>query len=281
MKAEPKKLMKTQVYTFNDNKYGSFHKREDAYEVHDKILCVADGITRDPLHISDFSGIAFEELLRDYPHPSPALKAAEVCCDSFRRAVFNQSDPRTAIIKSNDAIAELNKDLHVDYLVNDYAACVAAGAVIDGLKLQWASIGDCFVAIFDADGNLKFESPHGTEAWAEFESKNPGDWTKPEYRRKVRSQFRNNPEQIIDGKLVAYGALTGEPAAEKFIKSGSEELTEGDMVLCFSDGFLHTMRHPEFYNKVTSRGFGDWQQSLAEKDYAKYGHERTLLIRGV
>ena len=260
--------MKFEVFHFEDSKYGKLHPTEDAYAYDSDRFCVADGITRDPLKHPDFTGHPFEELLKDYPNPSLAKAAADMCVDEFVKSA--------SLASCNHRIAELNEGKEIDYLINDFAACVAAGGQLSGHKLSWSSIGDCFVAVFDRSGQKKFASPDGVVAWTNSDDSKHGDWNKPEQRKLVRSHYRNNPDEP-----ASYGALTGEKAAEEFIKSGTVDLAPGDVVFCYSDGFAKLVDHPEFLAKVMGNKskFEDWDHQLAKQDYAKFGHERTLLVR--
>ncbi len=258
--------MRHQVFQFDDTKYAKLHATEDAYAIDGSTFCVADGITRDPLEFTDFTGYSWEELLQSYPNPSSAREAADVCAEEFIKS---------ASLKScNDRVAELNVGRKVDYLINDFAATVAAGGKIENDTLTWQSIGDCFIAVFDRSGQKKFVSPDGVAPWTNAEDSKHGDWNKPERRKLVRSHYRNNPDEP-----ASYGALTGEKAAEHFIMSGEAELGAGDRVICYSDGFAGVVEHPDFFeNLVDGRAFTKWTGDLAEQNYAKFGHERTLLI---
>ena len=56
---------------------------EDQYYANNNEAIVADGITRDPIGISDFSKCTKEEFLKKYPRPSGAELAAKEVCSSF------------------------------------------------------------------------------------------------------------------------------------------------------------------------------------------------------
>jgi hypothetical protein len=214
-------------------------------------------------------------LLEDYPDPSPAAEAATVANKVF---LASSSNPQKAMLEANEAVAKLNEGRTVDYLANDFAGCVFVGCTVRGETLYWASIGDCFVAVFDSSGKMTFISPDGVKHWREYEWGNQGNWEKPERRKEVRQRYRNNPDEP-----VAYGALTGEQSTEHFIESGERTLQAGDLICCFSDGFHPTILHPDFFGQLQEgdEAFRSWSTKLAAKDYGRYGHERTLLIAAV
>lgn len=257
---------------------------EDTYRVKGNIFCVADGITRDPLGITDFSGHSMEEILRSYPNPSPAALAANKVCESFVEYLSNTpiSDDaaKQAMIVANKKVVEINQGKTIDYLIHDYAGCVAAGGVIKDKELYWASITDCQISVFDGNNKEKFTTPNGFKAWADYEKGHQGDWNKAEYRKLVRSQYRNNPDMVENGICISYGALTGEETAEAFIVIGKLTLADSDTVVCNTDGFTPMVSQPDFLKalKQSRAAFDRLDRELANQDPNKYGKERTMIV---
>jgi serine/threonine protein phosphatase PrpC len=271
-----------EVIQLADSRYGRLHPTEDSYLTAPNVFVVADGVTRDPLGLSDFTGCSQVEVLATYPKPSPALLAAETFCKVFvRRAVNDEGENlKAAALEANFAIEYINRGRNVDYLVNDFAACVATGGVVVDHVLKWVTCGDCQISVFSQSGKSIFTTPNGVGAWASHAKKVNFDWNTPEGRRLVRSQYRNRPDQIVDLKCVSYGAFTGEPSVEPFIDTGQLKLEKGDSIACYSDGFGPTVEHKDFLSMVKSSrvDFENWSNHLANQNYAKYGHERTLVI---
>lgn len=58
---------------------------EDQFYVSGDEAIVADGITRDPIGISDLANCSPEEFIDKYPRPSGAFLAAKEICDTFLR----------------------------------------------------------------------------------------------------------------------------------------------------------------------------------------------------
>jgi len=103
--------MKTLIISLLNNRHGNLVPPEDAYAVKGGVVCVADGITRDPLIDPDWRGVDTEEALRHYPNPSPAAEAARFCCQTF---VNSQAGTALKRLKqANTAIASLNERLSV------------------------------------------------------------------------------------------------------------------------------------------------------------------------
>lgn len=276
--------MKSFAIQKDNEKYGEYMPLEDAYKIKHNAFCVADGITRDPVGSSDFTAATKEELLRAYPNPSPATEAADRAAGTFVN-YLSASAPsvdaaRQAMLAANKSVEELNEGKEIDYLVNDYAGCVAAGGVIADRTLYWSSIGDCQIVVFGGDGREKLKTPNGVAAFESYErSHTLGDWNKPEYRIRVRSQFRNNPSLTKQGIKVSYGALTGEGTAASFIDSGALELAHDDIVVCYSDGFATMVEQKEF-ERVLRQGqkaLSRLDNELAAKN-PQAARERTLIV---
>lgn len=273
-----------------NSRYGHLMPPEDALAMAEGVYVVADGITRDPLGIKDFTGYTWEELLATYPQTSGAAIAAEVFCRRFVKAIgeqpISQEGVRRSFVAGNNAIRLLNDQrvAKVDYLINDYCACVAAGGVIDAGQLLWGCIGDSGVAIYTRGGQLKFISPNGVADFANFAPQIGFDWNKPAGRKLIRSRYRNNPNVIENGICVSYGALTGEKPAEHFMDFGTEDLEKGDLVVFFSDGFAPMLNDPEFFTRLYQRSpdhvdsmLLPYLDGLAIQDPELYGKERSLI----
>jgi serine/threonine protein phosphatase PrpC len=269
-----------------DIKYGHLKPQEDSYAMTDSVYCVAGGITRDPLSPLDFNDLPIEKLLEKYPNPSPAKMAADCFCKNFIQFLENKTATEDLMKKAftftNEKIKKLNQKLNPkpDYLINDFYACVVSGGIIHDNKLFWASIGDCWVMIVGKTGEIKFRSPNGLENFLNYIQDHQEKWSNPERRKEIRSQYRNNPNKIIDGKGVSYGALTGEGAAESFIKAGLQKLENGDLVVFYNDGFEKTLEAESFNNVLISNNkekILKLDRKMAKSDYEKYGKERTLI----
>lgn len=272
--------------TLPNTKYGHLMPIEDAFIVKDKVFCVADGITRDPVSPIDFGNLSQEQLLKNYPNPSGATMAAKLFCKEFSEFTGKEKSIKESFIYANNAISDLNKKHinKVDYLVNDFYACVASAGIIRENKLYWGQIGDCGIIIFDKEGKVKFKTENGLASFLEYINGKEELWGKPKRRKLIRSQFRNNPKQIIDGEVVSYGALTGEKAAEFFMKFGVVDLEEGDLIVFYSDGFEYLVKQPSFFQSLykeketeVKKSFLSFDKSRSQKDNYKFGHERTLI----
>lgn len=282
----------TYTKTAPNVRYGHLMPPEDAVKVRGMTFAVADGITRDPLRPKNFHGKSTEEILRCYPNPSGARIAAETFCEAFTRGrIRGVDDIQTRFTIANRRIAALNRINvpSVDYLAYDLWGCVASGGCIRENVLYWGAVGDCEIVVVNARGRLRFRSGDGMWAFTRFERnqlQRPNyDWSLPEYRARIRRDFRNNPNARWYGRCVGYGALTGGRTAEAFLRLGSLRLTRGDTVAAFTDGFTPFITHRAFSTILRSidpitldQCITPWALGLARRDPERYGKERSTII---
>ncbi|MDD4995601.1 MAG: protein phosphatase 2C domain-containing protein [Patescibacteria group bacterium] len=263
------------------------HPKEDFLLVSEKypIFVVADGVTL----------IQYLVERKEYPNLSPAGEIARVFCEEFLKAaedkyeLFHESDIREIFQIANQAAGKYNQEHGrtketVDYWNNDFYAATAAFAVIIDKKVYWGSIGDSYIMHFKNDGSLFFKSP---DINAKVEAEAPpyvGDANDVKAKAQyVWSQKRNGVND--EGKLIGYGVVTGEEAANRYLNFGSFEVEPGDLVAVITDGFEEYMELPEFLSILSQ-----WPHDMEEcfKKFTarkatvdapeKYGHERSLIV---
>ena len=129
---------------------------------------------------------------------------------------------------------------------------------------------------------MKFKTEDDKELYSDpYINKIGISWDLPEARKLVRSKYRNNLNNIVDGKCVSYGALTGEESAVSFIRSGQIKLEDGDIIIVYSDGFSYYLTDKEFINNIINFDNAVFETYIEEKskeDYEKYGKEKTLVM---
>lgn len=254
---------------------------EDQYYVNENVAIVADGITRDPIGISDFSKCSKKDFLEKYPRPSGAELAVNDICKTFSKT---NGSLVNRLIESNKSVRKLNETYisECDYLENDYYGAVASCISIEDDILNYAYICDCGVIVYDKNGNMKFKTEDDKELYSDpYINKIGISWDLPEARKLVRSKYRNNLNNIVDGKCVSYGALTGEESAVSFIRSGQIKLEDGDIIIVYSDGFSYYLTDKEFINNIINFDNAVFETYIEEKskeDYEKYGKEKTLVM---
>ena len=254
---------------------------EDCFYVGDNEAIVADGITRDPIGVGDFSTCSKEKFLNKYPRPSGGELAAKEICNSFSKS---SGSLKERLVMANEAVKSLNNKYikSCDYLENDYYGAVASCVSIKDDVLYYSYICDCGVIVFDKYGNIKFKTQDDKELFSDpYIDKIGIPWDLPEARKIVRSEYRNNLNNIVDGKCVSYGALTGEEDAAPFIREGSISLDKGDIVIVYSDGFTNFLNDKEFINIMLNFEKDKVEKYIEEKareDYKKYGSEKTLVV---
>jgi hypothetical protein len=258
------------------------HPQEDYLETSSRfpIFAVADGVTL--------------EMNPDgtYPNPSGAGEAARLFCTHAiceaekRYKEFSQDDLSETFLAGNKAVGAYNNSQgrvrnKLNYWNIDLFAATVTFGILKENKFYWASLCDCYVAHYDSDMRPKFRSP---ECWPAERRCFPPDWEqRPEDERKkeIRRMYRNGVQS--DGQMCGYGVATGEANAEKYLNTGVLELSQGDRVFLYSDGFEQYFNLPQFLDI-----FRLWPDNLQEQiealtaaksreDGANFGHERTII----
>ncbi len=254
---------------------------EDQYYVTDNQAIVADGITRDPIGIYDFTNYSFDDMKEKYPRPSGAALAATEICKAF--ANTTSGTMKEKLIIANNMVKKLN-DKYIkrcDYLQNDYFGAVAACIHIENDILNYAYICDCGVIVYDKMGNIKFQTEDDKKLYCDPFMNVNKSWADPEGRIIVRRDFRNNPNKTLNGKCISYGAITGEKEATFFIKEGSLKLAQNDFILLYSDGFSNFLHNKEFIKQIINFNKDDLENFINDyscSNYEKYGKEKTLIL---
>ena len=241
------------------------HSIEDSYSISPDIetIAVADGVTRDPApYLPDKSTLAGKlKFILSYEKPSRAKRAAddftEVSPELLREyKIRDHNAIRHVFELANNTIAKRNQidTPNPDYLTNDFPGCVAAlTSYFDG-AIHWGFICDCGLSVLDEKGNIKFKTENEgpdkyNRHWFGGLLKNKS-WNEPETRKIVRSQFRNNPQEIN-----SYGVLTGEETAMHYVKTGFYEAKPSDVLLVYSDGISELMfdKNGDIKNEFASK----------------------------
>lgn len=254
---------------------------EDQFYASENEAIIADGVTRDPIGVDDFSKYSLKELLAKYPRPSGATLAAKEICNTFSKT---SGSLKNRLIECNKSVKKLNDKYIVecDYLENDYYSSVASCVHIENDILNYAYICDCGVIVYDKFGNIKFQTEDDKERYSDpFIDQICISWELPKYRIIVRRDYRNNLNTVKDGKCVSYGALTGEESAIYFIKEGQIKLSKGDLVLVYSDGFSKFLHDQDFISQIINfekEKFENYISSKSLEDAKKYGVEKSLIV---
>ena len=226
------------------------HPREDSFSLDrdSGIIAVADGVTRDPSKYlpnkKDLFGML--KFLWLYPNPSPAQLTAKIFTGIFPEVLRNYEEQnrdekavRKAVEEANHAINWWNQaNIQTpDYLTSDLGGCVVAGASERRGIVSLVYLCDCGVAIFDKKGNIRFktkdEGPNNeknTNYWKNFLAER-GGWGNPKARGEFRKTARNNPQQEN-----SFGVLTGEKAAMHYLRTSTQELSDKEILIVYTDG---------------------------------------------
>lgn len=256
---------------------------EDQFYVNDNgtEVIVADGITRDPIGSSDLSTYSEDEFFKSYPRPSGGEIAAKTIVNVFKNG---KGTLKERLIKGNRKLKEINNKYikKCDYLINDYYGTVASCIKIEDNIMSYAYICDCGVIVYDQFGNVKFKTTDDKELYSDkYINKIGIPWHLKEARVIVRRDYRNNLNNIKDGKCISYGALTGEETAINFIKTGEVTLDEQDTIIVYSDGMVNFLLEKEFIKLILNFDKKKFEKYLNKKSYEcydKYGKEKTIVV---
>lgn len=260
------------------------HVFEDFFKISSNAFCIADGITRDLL-----TGEAFFypktteealELIKKYPNPSGASKAAQTCAENFIKYIskldtniINKKDIFEIVKKINLDIAQINKNRNIDYIVNDYYCCVAVGGIFTNNLLYCFAIGDSKIQLLDENLNTLFDTSDSTETNTyDYSSslrymQKKYNWNDKKYRKFLRKKIRNNVflKRI---KKYTFGALTGEKKSLNFVKIYQFPLENVKYILAYSDGCEEVLQNKEKISNVLQN----------PEQIANETHEKTLII---
>ncbi|MDP2649773.1 MAG: hypothetical protein Q8P10_02925 [bacterium] len=250
----------------NKKKKIAFMPTEDSFSIDSKngILAVADGVTRDPYEfLPDMKTLMGKiRFSFGYPRPSPAKIASDIFTQTFplvlrdyELANRDENAIRKAFEEANKKIGEWNAQNmpNPDYVLRDFAGCVASGTQLNKGLVYLGFLTDCGVAIFDEKGNLRFRTEnqgpdkHDKYIWQD-EKLQKIDWKNPEARRIVRRDYRNNPSEEH-----SFGVLTGEETAMHYVKTATQEIKPNESLIVYSDGLEPIIFSGEFADKLRQK----------------------------
>lgn len=93
----------------------------------------------------------------------------------------------------------------------------------------------------------------------------------------MRRRYRNNINNIVDGELLSYGALTGEETATYFVKTGLLDLQENDFVFFYTDGADPLIFSKEFKQNLSENGIGSIENFFVNHSKGISGSEATVV----
>ena len=287
-----KVLKKIIAFTVENSRAHHLLPIEDSFKIHNtkalKIITVADGITRDPIGLPHLplsqELITRIEFVEKYPRPSPAKIAADTFCRTFISACSKEKIVSLGTIANsfslaNSEIQTLNRknNPHPDYLERDLWGCVASGGIIKNDTLYWGYICDCGVCIFDKNGILTFRTENDKDKADKLADLKGKDWRNPKWRLERRKEYRNNLDKKVRGRIVSYGAFTGEENASSFVKTGIQKLYPGDRVFFYSDGMEKIIFSRAFQKLLVICNWNEIEEQCRILHEAKEGAEATLI----
>lgn len=266
-----------EVFSFWEPASLSKQPREDyfAFDGKSGTFVIADGVGL-------YEGI---EYVGKYPRSSGTYRISRAFCKAFINYLTRH--PKGGIQEgfrvSNAAAARINEGRSKYDVFKKHKNLFAATAAMAKIKesvLEWGQIADAGVAVIGKDGKLKFRKDN--DYWRVPLPKDIGFYESSTYTFSARTFLRNAISK--EGKLLGYGVITGEPEAERYLRTGKCSLTRGDIVLLYTDGFTPYIKLPSFRKTIlltdSKRGF-----RIAIEDLIKtknkinlFQHEKSIII---
>lgn len=266
----------TDLIKFNQKPNEDFYLVSEGYPV----FVVADGVTQSRLQ----SG--------GYAFPAGARAAAQIFCYTLCEFLEKNLTPYlrekqlTLLISkgfdlANERIRQLNLNEEIDrkmnYLDYDWFDTVGVVGFIWKGKLFYGYVGDCGLAVFGKDNELKFKTQNKVDLAVEKAKSLHQDWDKLGSNQKnliMHRDFRNRAD------AQGYGSFTGEEGVKKYYQINKISVKKGDLVVFFSDGFLNYFQWPEFIEilrKQDKKSLDEFTYNKAVIDPLRYGTDRTLI----
>jgi serine/threonine protein phosphatase PrpC len=150
--------------------------------------------------------------------------------------------------------------------------------LIKNKKAYWWSLCDSGVALFNGRGKKTFFSPDG---WVNF----PKDWKeKKGEKKKIIARHRDYRNAVGEkGELTGYGVVDGEETAKLYLNIGTLDISAGDFILLYTDGFENYLNLKEFielFVKWPENLENQFENVISEKSKEspkKYGREKTII----
>jgi len=282
--------MNLDIITYT-NKGIFLHPAEDSFGISKKypIFAVADGVT---LWERNADG--------SYPFPSGAKIVADAFCEkSIEWAErnyqdFNIESVKEVFVYANRAIKEINDKAGrtretINFYDFDYFHTTAALAAIKDNKLFYGRVHDCWILVIDKNGEIKSDliDPSDMERNKCVKSKHPQNFNSLSEKEITTYVHKYDRNRILEnGEPCGYGVLTGEETAIKYLDARIIDLSDGDTILIYTDGFEEYIKLKEFleifYNWKNKKSVDEKLKKFSDsepirEDNSKFGKERTLI----
>lgn len=211
-------------------------------------------------------GVSRDVIDGKYPTPSPAACVSEIFAVNTHTRLLEilvgggdyQAIVKDAIRFGNECVANFNSGGSYSFL----PGTVGIVLLIRDNKAYFGFIGDCVGKVISIDNSRIF-----TRCQTEYVHKHKSLYTASE----IRNHICNN----IDHP-AGYGVLNGIPEALDFVELGQLELSKGEKILLYTDGFedvIDSRSSQQLYELSVCEA-----KRLSEPKGDEYIDDRTLLI---
>lgn len=223
------------------------HPQEDYLLASDSppVFVVADGVTLNFKKIAEEGG--------KYPNPSPAGEVAKIFCETVTKEAGDKYDDfgtehiGEVFGAANAEVGHYNRRVGPSDLAGNptgFYAATGSFVVIKDQRAYWASICDSYLAHFNQAMELKF---------------------------------------ISSGSCRPYAVINGEARMAAQVESGVLDLSVGDRIFVFTDGFEAYVKNDDFLalfkteDDSLASDIAAFSQKMNLADPERYGHERSLI----
>ena len=174
----------------------------------DNIMAVAEGVNQCPSRLASRESLVPKLFVRTFTN----------VLSDYNKNNRDENAIRNTFEEGNKKIKLLNERYmpNKDYQLGDLAGCVATGTSINEEVVSFGYLASTGVAIFDVRGKLKF-------------------------RIEENNSIQNNPSKE-NHPLV----LTGEETAMNYVRTGTQELRDGETLIIYTNGLEPIVFSEEF-----------------------------------
>lgn len=172
--------------------------------------------------------------------------AAKIAKEEFSR---NNKSLEELALQTNNRIRCEMQEMQIDLTEKENLwSTVAAAVRIQNGKLEFFSIGDCFILAILKNDSYKLLTPY-----KDHDKETMKKWKKLAIKKEknIRSLLDEDIKKVRREANLKYGCLNGETESINFFNSGVINLTDIKSIILFTDGLLIPKEEPEEYEKFS------------------------------
>lgn len=248
--------MKIFSFLYSDTREDKKDKpQQDKVVIKDNIFVVADGVT----------------ILHETPYPNTSIHAVEEATTSIVNTLQQQQNGLNSIYKAFEVASA--KVAAIPNIKQHYAGLTIAYGFISNNILYFAQLNDAGVMVFDKHGNMEIDFIANQTDFVNHMKETTFVADSIEEHKYVR-------EQIVN-RQFNFGVLNGDMRAKSFLHVGATNLSLGQGVFLYTDGFIPYVYNKDFVSEVfKAKTQKEIANRIADKELEaeKYKKERALIV---